>query len=251
MDYKDIRDEFVKKSGRYDLVNSDWTDNGADFFLNAGQRMLDRRADLEKLEARFYSAITAGSVYVNTTGLLAIFQAWIADSNGRARLERCSLSDIREFYYEPTADLTPGTPAYYAPSIVRPYPDTITATALAAFFDTDGVIASSTEAARHYGYSGIFFMPPSDGSYTLEIFGKFGSPVLSATRNGSVWTQTASVWTVQHPDILILAALYRMEVFYRNTEGAKDWLAAMDLDLVDLDKLKVDQECAEVTQMEG
>jgi len=42
-----------------------------------------------------------------------------------------------------------------------------------------------------------------------------------------------------------------MEVFYRNTEGAKDWLGALDLDLMDLDKLRVDQESAEVTQMEG
>ena len=44
MNLKEIREQFVKRSGRYDLVSSttNWTDNGADFFIRNGQKLLDR-----------------------------------------------------------------------------------------------------------------------------------------------------------------------------------------------------------------
>jgi len=37
----EIRAEFLKLSGRHDLVNDDGTNNGADFYINAGLRMLN------------------------------------------------------------------------------------------------------------------------------------------------------------------------------------------------------------------
>jgi len=251
MEYKDIREEFVKQSGRYDLVTTDWQDNGADFFLNAGQRMLDRRSGVDKTKARFFKNLTAGDVYVATAGLLAIHEAWIVSSTARAKLERRPLSDIREFYDELPSELDQGTPAYYAPTILRPYPDAITPTELSAFNGVDDIIASTSQASQHFTFNGVFLMPPANDAYTFELWGRFGSPELSATKSGSVWTQTMSAWSENHPDILIEAALFQLEKFHRNMEGMKGWLNALDLDLADLDMVTVEQECAEVNQMEG
>ena len=52
MNYKDVRDKFVEISGRYDLITATNEDNGADFFLNAGQKYLDRFLDAGKAIAR-------------------------------------------------------------------------------------------------------------------------------------------------------------------------------------------------------
>jgi len=42
MNLKEIRQEFAEKSGQLDLVNEDGSDNGANFYLNAGQQYLDK-----------------------------------------------------------------------------------------------------------------------------------------------------------------------------------------------------------------
>ena len=94
-------------------------------------------------------------------------------------------------------------------------------------------------------------MPPPDGNYYVSILGTFYSPTLSATLSGSTWTQTKSFWSEVHPDILITAALYKLETFYRNTEGAKDWKSALMIDVADLDKDVADQESTQINQIGG
>jgi hypothetical protein len=42
-------------------------------------------------------------------------------------------------------------------------------------------------------------------------------------------------WTNVSPEILIKAALYQLEVFNRNTEGAKDWLNAIETETLGLE----------------
>ena len=53
---KDIRTLFVKRTGRYDLVvnTTDWADNGADAYILAGSKMLDRREEHEFSKAKHY-----------------------------------------------------------------------------------------------------------------------------------------------------------------------------------------------------
>jgi len=43
MNLLEIRTEFIKQSGRYDLVTdaTSWADNGANFYINSGQDYLD------------------------------------------------------------------------------------------------------------------------------------------------------------------------------------------------------------------
>ena len=58
-------------------------------------------------------------------------------------------------------------------------------------------------------------------------------------------------WSTEHPDILVHAALHRLEVSYRNTQGANDWLAAVKYDLANLDMEWVEEDIADLDQMEG
>jgi hypothetical protein len=76
------------------------------------------------------------------------------------------------------------------------------------------------------------------------IEGYFNSPVLNADGE-------STFWTALYPNILVHAALYQLEVFYRNTEGAQDWMRAIQLALMNLDQTAVQDEQVYINQMEG
>lgn len=248
MDYWQLRKMFVEKSGRYDLVNADWTDNGADFFINAGQRLLDRLASSRKGMAKNVQEIAAGTIKVYQTGLRAVQEVWAGTStDGLVQLERVTLEAIRQYYEKQLSSVDQGCPLYYAPVAFRPFPDITLAATWASYYDADDMILGDT----HYTYNGVIISPPPDQTYYISIIGKFYSPDLSATLSGSTWTQTKSHWSQVHPEVLLKAALYELEVFYRNTEGAKDWKGAMDLDLLGLDQDLVEEDYSGINQMEG
>ena len=245
MDYKDVRKMFAEKSGRYDLVNDDWSDNGADFFINAGQKYLDRMQSTGKMKAKEVQSITAGTIIVKCTDLRAILEVSVGNTtDGLTALQRAPLQELRNFYEEQLSGIDRGTPIYYAPCYLRPHADTATFT---GYYDIDDILVAS----NHYTYNGLILSPPPDETMYVSIYGLFYSPTLSATVASGTWTQTKSFWTEMHPDILLQAAFYKLEVFYRNTEGAKDWQAALQLDIAGLDHDIVEEDYAGINEMGG
>ncbi|MCK5603341.1 hypothetical protein KAR91_15765 [Candidatus Pacearchaeota archaeon] len=57
-------------------------------------------------------------------------------------------------------------------------------------------------------------------------------------------------WSLEHPDILIHAALCRLEVSYRNTAGVKDWMISIKNDLADLDMEWIEELTEDLDVME-
>ncbi len=249
MDYLDLRDKFVELSGRYDLVKPDRQDNGADFFINAGQKMLDRSQDQGKSRARLVRTLTTGDILITTVGLRAIKEVWITSSDGRSALSFMSIAGMRDYYGKALSSVDRGTPEYYAPALIRPYPDTLVDSGQ---LDIEDLIMYNIGAGTgHFTYGGLIIMPPSSIDLTISVLGLFYSPTLSATLANSVWTQTKSFWTEEFPDTLLLAALYKLEAFYRNTEGAKDWQNALTVDLTGMDNDFVEEDLNTKSQMGG
>ena len=93
-------------------------------------------------------------------------------------------------------------------------------------------------------YRGITIMPPPDEKYTVIVEGLFYSAVLSSASDKS-W------WSVNNPEVLVHAAGYLLESFYRNTEGMKDWMLSLEQDAVGLDFDIVEEESANVSRMGG
>ncbi len=299
MEYCLLRKKFCELSGRYDLMGTDYTDNGADFFIDAGQKWLDRLQNTGKMQAKNIQSVAAGTIQVYVAGLRSILDVYAGNStDGLIPLKKATLAYLRDMYGEQLGDVTQGTPEWYAPAIFRPYADTLTLTSL---YDADDLIASTT---GHYTYSGLILCPPPDDTYYISIYGLYYSPTLTATlgtaqtsgtlTSGSVycitdwktaddftnigglnvdnniftatgttpttwtassivkpWTQTKSFWSEVHPDILIKAALRSLEMFYRNTEGVKDWEAGIMSDITGMDKDAADEEAAGITEMGG
>lgn len=233
MDYLDIRKKFCEISGRRDLQNSDYTDNGADFFLNAGQRHLDRMIEGGKIRARSVNPVTAGSIVVPVLGLRAVKEVWYTKTDGTElyQLSKESLNAIRNYYESKLSTNTGDAPYYYAPAQFRPYPDNIASASWSGYQDIEDLLLGDT----HYNYHGVVIMPSPTVNCYISIIGLFYSPTLSATLSGATWTQTKSFWTEQHPDTLISAAMYKMETLYHNQGAAADSKNAMTEGVLGLD----------------
>ena len=234
--YKDIRQKFVEISGRYDLVNPDtWEDNGADFYLNMGQKVLDRNLDSKKMLAKYPFALTTGNIIVKTPGLRTIKEVWIANVDGKKQLEYVPLNELKKGFPKESNLLNGGIPSYYSPAVFRPFPDELIS--VTGLYDVEDLLLSGT----HYEYNGVIVMPPPNGDYTLTIFGLFHSPTLSAVLIGNTWIQTKSYWTDNEPYTLLEAALSRLATFAGNITSAREHKEAMNEDLRALDYDAVDE----------
>lgn len=246
--YSDIRRKFVELSGRYDLVDSIWNDDGADFFLNAGQQLLDDLITTPKSTARYLEKVAANGYLVKTAGLKSVHEVWVTkhSTNSRYQLIKATLEELRTEYGEEISAIDAGDPVYYAPVAMRPYPDNLASSGITVLDYADLVLND-----LHHTYNGILMLPKTLEAVTVSIIGAFYSPTLSATLVGSTWTQTKSWWTEVHPLAVLYAGLYVLETFYRNTEGAKDWMSALQVRLQGIDFNTAEQEVAGVNQMEG
>jgi len=238
---KDIRTLFVKRTGRYDLVvdTTDWADNGADAYILAGSRMLDRRETHEFSKAKHYEDGAADTWYKVFQECRAILDVWVSNDEFRKKLERRDVDSFRTYYNEPAGSTDSGTPTYYCPALLRTHPQSNTIY-LEKFVDT----TYSEDSKYDYEYNGIMWMPPTDEAIIVEVQGLWYSKALTLDAD-------KNYWSVNHPEALLAAAGYKLEISYRNTEGAKDWLAAIDMQLGELGKDFVEQQASGVNQMKG
>jgi len=252
VDYKDLRDMFIELSGRHDLVTDTDEDAGADFFINAGQKTLDRFFGFStgKASARYPVIVPAGTFIVKTVGLRAIKEVWLSNADGKTQLQKATINELKSSYNEEFSSVPQGTPGYYAPAIIRPYPDTL-ASSTGMYNVSDLLLYSATAPAQHYNYHGLVIMPPPDGTYTIEIVGLFYSPTLSATLSGSVWTQTRSYWTEVHPETLVKAALFELSNFYQGQDSIKSYKDTMMMDVIGIDNDIVEEELTGSLIMKG
>jgi len=231
-----VRTQFIKLSGRYDLVvdATAFLDNGADFFIQAGQDMLDRRSLVPENEGRIIDTIAADGYYVSfQKKCRMITSVWAHNDEDRVKLEKVEWSDLHDLYNEPIADIDTGAPLYYCPALLREIDVTDK--------NTTGTFINYTKASS-FDYRGVLIMPPVDEAYDIEIYGKFYQ-VFPATDAGT------NYWTIMHPFTLIKAALYQLEVGYRNTEGANDWMRAVTEDITKINMDTVEEEIAETDDM--
>lgn len=238
MNYTELSAALIRESGRYDLQNSDGTDNGLLRYVNSGQRMLDRKSNIMHSESRVYTTVEAGAYYIVVPECRTIESVWLlrqslGDSATRTPLTEVSWDDMQMRYTMLAGYNDSGEPAEYALGSFRAAPSnehniTSDMDVFAGFDDTF--------ASQNIDVNGIFFGPPSDLDYGFQVIGKFYTAAFSAKIQSTFWSSL-------YPELLIAAARFWMEVANRNTEGRRDWEAIIQDQLTDLDKDKIEQYC--------
>jgi hypothetical protein len=251
MTLTEVRTLFRTISGRYDLVNNDGSDNGANWYINQGIKVLDGLQETPASSARYQKDIAIGA-YRFTLGpqyCRSIEEVWMMDSESRWELEKVTLNWMRTEYSEEFSSIDTGSPLYYCPLIHGLGPDqkTLDITGSDIYttqftYDHEDLIFA--DQGSWYSYRGILWMPPSDSIATVEIVGKFFSAELSGDTD-------TNYWTVKQPMAVVQAACYVLESMNRNFEGARDWLGALGVPLTGIDHDFVGEEIAGVSEMEG
>ncbi len=236
-----LRTQFRSISGRFDLVNEDFTDNGADFYINEGRKFLDRSDETQKSWASCFRMIPVGEFSVSFPYCRAIKEVWVSSAgSGRWQLEKKSLQDMLESYLTglPSSRAT-GTPLYYSPCITRYIPEDATVEDMAAFI---GFVEIPSGNAHEW--NSIVMNVPTSAQLMIDIRGLFYSMYLEDETDKNYWSEV-------HPMLLIMAAMRQTEIVNRNTQGVNDWTNSIVVEMKQLGMDLVEELIAETSQMEG
>ena len=237
-----VREQFVKYSGRYDLVvdPDTWADNGADWYITAGQKWLDSTYMIARSQATYFQDIGVGGWYAIIPSCRVVYKVWLSNiTNVRWEVDRKSLRGLRQLYPGSLADVDPGVTRFYAPLHLRDVPevlDTITVDSLGQ--------TAYTVAGEIYSYNGILFAPPTSEALRIEIEGEFKQPPLIDDADVNWWSE-------EQPAILVMAACRQLEIAYRNTAGVTDWESSIKSELFGHELDLADSESTGISQMEG
>ncbi len=234
MTLAELRTKFRDFSGRLDL-----DDPGVDFFINSGVRFLHSRATSTFSTLRYQKDLNANEFYVDVPGLAKATSVWIADDEGRTELEELSLVEAREKFPDGFDQATPSKPSYFAITVKDRAADQWLSTSTTTYDAEDVFTGTAFSRAQR-----LLILPPTDKLRTVTVFGHF---VAAALKNDS----DTNYWSEEYPDLVLFAALYKLETTYRNREGAQDWLTALDEGLITLEKDAVELEYGDKNVMEG
>lgn len=236
MNLSEIRTKFIQQSGRYDLANSDGSDNGADFYINAGQKYLDRIVERHDDVARAFMLVEPGQYLATFSNCRAIYDvAMYVDGNFTWLTEK-DIYELRRIYSKPFSLVSQGTPNYYSPAHIRP-----------SSYDPermDGIAEYIDIPSTWKSINSVILMPTPDKQYHVEVWGKFYSQPLVADSDSSLWSENFGY-------ILIMAAQRTLEMFYRNSQGVNDWTAAIQSEVLGIEKDYIEELHHDDNQMEG
>ncbi len=251
----EIRANLVEVTGREDLVNSDGSDNGANFYINDGIKFL---AEQRPSTASRIQDIAIGTTRFTVENCQAIQAVSVTDANGWYYLVKLSLQNFRTKYPDlmegaSTSETPPivstalgtGSPGYYA----------IAQHALAPqdnFADSDDWANADNAtydywdviAGDHYLQKAILLAPIPDTAYTLRVWGLFYPKTLED--DGDM-----NEWTMRFPGLVVSAAAYKLEARQRNTAGRHDWLAEIRDSLLAIDRSDVHEEITQIDRIRG
>ena len=227
MNLRQVRELFIERSGRADLGSpvshldtgfsiASFTPTasrdvgftqGADFFINEAQKFLDDRYEQPELKSCLVSTLEGGE---NTLVFPNRFR-YITQVLWNEKLLYQRAFDLRM--------LTVATdePAFwsFAPMHCIVDKKKIAAKEPKSWFGADFLKNEATCRS-------IILSPKPQDTGQVFIMGMAFSEPLE--KDGDV-----SVWSTKYPDILITAALWKLELSYRNTEGANDYYKAMEI----------------------
>lgn len=237
MTLKETRKWFIKASGRYDLVvdTTDWADNGANVYINAGLRWLDRQVEFLNQYAKMFRSLSAGSYLIKIPRCRAIDSVNTRKSDGTiASLTMLTFQELREKYPEDVSTVASGVPSFYSIVSLRQHDEADSSPP-----STEGIVSSDWKSN-----DGLLVMPPPSEDLVVIIEGKFASTQLSADED-------ENFWTLNEPNILVKAGLRELEAFYRNRSGVEDWTASIMHDLVGVEKDYIEKAFSQFDQLEG
>ncbi len=242
MSLQEVRRNLIQQTGRADLVLDEiaYENNGADFFIIAGQRWLDRTFEIYKSHGRRDILLPVGQWWALIPDCRAIDQVWASNDTTKWQVERANEDELKEFFKGVPTSIVGGAISVFTPVSFRGTPDSTNATLI----DVWGTVNFTDDTQPNFELNGLVFMPPTDVVVNLEIHGLFYQPKLVNNIDSNMWTE-------QDPFVLVLAAMRAIEVTMRNSAGVRDYEEAIKSEMSGLEKDFAAQLSNEITSMKG
>lgn len=241
MNLLQVRQKFRDISGRFDLVNIDGTDNGADFYINEGRKYLDCLNETQKSWANSYQALGINGFVVKFPFCRAIKEVWASTTTARWQLEKKNLQDlINGYLLDAPSARTSGEPLYYSPCVTRYSPEDLTPAQILALSS----YVLDIPSGKDYEYNSVILNVPTSEALVITISGLFYSMELVDETDTNFWSSV-------HPMTLVMAAIRETEIMNRNMDGVRHWSEAINVKLTQLGSDLVEELIAETSQMGG
>lgn len=239
MNLLELRQQFVKLSGRYDLASTSVTafdvDAGADFYINAGMNFIDRRFITAKTASSIFTELTINSWYTVFQNCASIQEVWCNDTESRWKLRKYPYRTIKENYSGLVSASDGGAPLYYSPIWLRSNGVTD--------FQSLGSFFNYVKSDDNGTYNGLLFTPKTDKAYNIEIIGSFYHERMTDNTD-------ENYWTIMAPSLLLKASLYQLDLFSRLTKSAERWIKVIDIEGIELEKALINEESSEARVIE-
>lgn len=242
MNLREFRKLLVETSGRYDLCNDDGSDAGGNRFIQLGQKHLETITHWDKVQATLnFTLVGVSNFMLPNLRTLDYVAARVATTDRFTELVRVSLAEARKHVMDQIQS-TNGLPLFY--TIFRGRGQVGEATADNFFSLTETF--QDVLVSQNYNAAGVLLTPvlTSTAIVHVEVSGLFREPKLADDLDTNFWLE-------EHHNILLWATLREMEVMYRNTQGVKDWDAAIGSALTALEMDAVMDESNQISRMEG
>lgn len=221
MNLLELRKKFVEISGRYDIVldTDNWSDNGANAYLNAAARYLNRRINIPTNFAKTGILLSAGCDSIVYSACRAVQQV--------------SIFSDSEYFLRYDANLIQngsGLPSAFKYCTFQHLPKISEIDISAYPLEQLNVLLEPCNYVN-----GIQLDKKADRPYLLTIYGIYHNTDLKEDTD-------VNYWSIEYPNLLLKVAMYELEVIYRNREGANTWMDAVEIDLAALDNDLVEHE---------
>ena len=204
MNAYEIYKEIVEQSGQVQL-----TFERTRLYINQGQRWLDLKVPTEKDPSWSFGVLAEGESSIDVERGITVEGVQVLVEGSTVPYELCREDNIMAFIRR--YDLESGnlsSPREYAVSTSRAF-------TASQGHPTGKAIPSTGDRLR------VLVGPRAGKSTEVAILGKSYAERLQEKDD-------TSFWSTLYPDLLILASLYTLECYMRNTEGQKDWLNALE-----------------------
>lgn len=221
MNLKAFRKLFVEVTGRYDLVKDPESgeDDGADFYIKAAHRFLDKRFKTSTSQNRSYIQLKKGKDVYSIPDCLSIINVNVATPDaGKVNLGLISEEEMDELTIEGGV----GSPKFYA--VTNP-----------------NIAPIDQRSTQRLGQIALRVFPSPDSDMVCQVKGRFSTVPQKDS--------STSFWMSNYPETLIRACQYQIETFHRNTQGANDHLNALMMDLRELNNDLIESEVGDQSQM--
>lgn len=226
MTLSEIRKQFIEQSGRYDLgiqqEDGSFLDNGADYYINSGLRYLDGAIDLPKSYQIKEIILPANTSILTINNLLKVIKVYYQTEKG-------SWYPLTYIYKHHFLELYPNAL------------DNNETVSLNNSLESYTIINAIDNTSLFAGLT-IIFNCKLDSDINIRI----EYSTISTLKSDTDYTY----FSVNYPELVVYAACYQLEAGYRNSEGMKDWLNAMQPILSSIDNHTILQDIVDEITME-